>query len=101
MPGHASVGMGSSSANSAKMAAQGGTMKNRADTREASPCRIMVSSKVMATSELPTTRYASEASNGPVHSMCMGSSANASGAVTASPTAYCTRFDVTGCVAAP
>ncbi|KAG1468363.1 hypothetical protein G6F57_012635 [Rhizopus arrhizus] len=45
MPGQASSGMGSPSAIRAKTAVQGGTRKNSADTREASPCRIIVSSK--------------------------------------------------------
>ena len=56
MPSQATGGMRSSSTTHAITAATGGTRKNSAETRDASPCRIIASSSVSEMIELPITR---------------------------------------------
>ncbi len=56
MPSQASGGMASPIRSQAMTAAVGGTRKNSAETREAPPRRIMASSSVTATRELPNQK---------------------------------------------
>src|ERR1700709_624120 len=82
---HASGGITSLRNTPESTAATGGMKKNNDAIFDACPARTSASSKVIAISELPTTRYPSAAINVPVHCTSASSSSSANGAQNTRP----------------